>query len=565
MGKNESRSFKESRYTNILPLTHTSSGRKRPKPAKSGDESESASSRSKKRPKSEHSGVSSKKRQEVDDVVDEDSDASAGTNDTFMNELKAKNDLSFDWGDVNPRKSSSQFETDDDSPAAPTENERQRPKAKPKTQTSRSKPKAPAKATLVKPPSKPPGTPTQTQTPHFPFMVQRSLESIKPAKRKPGNALNGVKSDDKRQKPMTLSHLNNIKKKQAQEPPPDVSAIAVFRPDAVITTAARTMKSGRGYGNAVGDIETAISLSQKGDTFPLPEHKESATSKPPVEKPTLPLRRRSSVLTEALALAAKIRDEATPKPQEKQLSPTLSPLKISTNLFSESTEEAEPSTLADAWPKRAASPPRRASYSSGESSRPYASPLRRRTSSGDSILSPKKPTFDGREPLAIDTLPTLTEDGSRTWTGELLYSDDLASFGTIRLFIPQSSTRIKQLPTFSGSSICLRKVVSVQYLSQKWFPSTAAPSEKPECLVAEFHDRDAQIQLIDALRNTDSAGLVFEETCTLLFFFKRNDRLRPLFNVESSSNPIGVALLEPMKMPNTILEAIKSDEVNNSP
>lgn len=320
------------------------------------------------------------------------------------------------------------------------------------------------------------------------------------------------------------------------------------------------MKSGRGYGNAVGDIETAISLSQRGDAIPSSEHKEPTINRPPVEKPTLPLGRRSSV-TEAIALAAKIKEEAAPKPQEKQLSPILSPVKSPVNIFRESTEEIEISTLADTWPKKPTSP-RRASYSSGESSRPYALPHPRRTSSGDGVLSPKKQIFDAHEPPSVDALPVLAEDGNRIWTGELLYSHDLASFGKIRLLIPQSSTRIKQLPTFSSSSICLRKVVSVQYLSQKWFSSTAHPSKKPECLVAEFYDRDAQLNLVDALRNTDSAGLVFEETCTLLFFFKRNDRLRPLFNVDPSSNPIGVALLEPMKIPDPNLEIPRADEVN---
>ena len=91
--------------------------------------------------------------------------------------------------------------------------------------------------------------------------MKRSMDSIKPAKRKSGEPVNTVRTDDRRSKPMSYSHINNVKKKQGQEPPPDTSAIAVFRPDAVLTTTARNMKTGMGYEKAVGDIETAISLT----------------------------------------------------------------------------------------------------------------------------------------------------------------------------------------------------------------------------------------------------------------------------------------------------------------
>jgi hypothetical protein len=128
------------------------------------------------------------------------------------------------------------------------------------------------------------------------------------------------------------------------------------------------------------------------------------------------------------------------------------------------------------------------------------------------------------------------------WTGELLLSKENSSLGTIRLAIPQSSLKIEHLPAFSKPSICLRKMLSVQYLNKKWFSATAHPSKKPDCLQVHFQNRDAEKTLVDALRATDSAGLVLEETFTLLFFFKQNDRLRNLFNNDSASN-VGVALL----------------------
>jgi hypothetical protein len=162
----------------------------------------------------------------------------------------------------------------------------------------------------------------------------------------------------------------------------------------------------------------------------------------------------------------------------------------------------------------------------------------------------------------MDVLPTVPEDSSRQWTGDLLYSKDLASFGTIRLHIPESSIRIPKLPTFAGPTICLKKLVSAQYLTEKWLSTTAHPSKKPDCLIAEFANLESQTALVYLLQNSSSAALVIEENCTLIFFPKHNSRLRPLFNVDSSNNPIGVALLNPLEnFDSSIAEPSHADEV----
>jgi len=104
-------------------------------------------------------------------------------------------------------------------------------------------------------------------------------------------------------------------------------------------------------------------------------------------------------------------------------------------------------------------------------------------------------------------------------------------------------------------------MLSAQYLSTKWFSKTAHPNKKPECLLVEFLNKDAEKTLVDALRNTDSAGLVCEETFTLLFFFKHNERLRMLFNGNASSGPVGVALLDGVNIEAPAAQVSKADEV----
>ena len=476
-----------------------------------------------------------------------------------MNELKSKNEGTYAWEDVQPRKSGSISDSDDDSFTTLTEKERQRRKSKrkgkPLAVKRKPSPKAPAKAIIQ------PKPPVDSQNAHFPFM-KRSMDSIKPAKRKLGQRVNTARADDRRSKPMSYSQINNIKKKQGQEPPPNASAIAVFRPDAVLTTTARNMKTGMGYEKAVGDIDTAISLTQKRDASPFLERKE-----PMVEKlhPANPPGRRPSV-TEALAIATKITSEAAPKSQEKSISPFVSPVKSSVKgpvkspvAISDTMEGVDTNVLQGAWLRTTPASPtlvRRASFSSAEPPQPL--PPRRNSSSGFTM----SPTSDGFPNSAIDILPTLAENGGRTWTGELLYSKDLASFGTIRLLVPQSSTRIEKLPSFSAPSLHLTKLISTSYLSKKWFSATAHPSKKPECLVVEFQNNQAQKFLVDILKNTDSAGLVLENSCILIFFLKYNDRLRSLFHGDASSSPIGVALLhETLNIPEFITKPSRADEV----
>jgi hypothetical protein len=171
------------------------------------------------------------------------------------------------------------------------------------------------------------------------------------------------------------------------------------------------------------------------------------------------------------------------------------------------------------------------------------------------------------DPNMVNIVKRLNEDPGprRMWTGELVYSKKQAPLGQIRLHIPQSSTRITKLPVFSSERLCIAKMISSQYLNKRWFSPTANPSKKPECLLVEFLDKDAQKTLVHALRITDSAGLVFEETCTLLFFFKPNERVRILFNGDGSiaQNPIGVALLDPIKLPATSSQIYPGDEVSS--
>lgn len=387
------------------------------------------------------------------------------------------------------------------------------------------------------------------------------MDSIKPAKRKPGETVNTVRSDDRRQKPLSYSHMNNIKKRQAQEPPPDTSAIALFRPNDILTNTAQTMKSGRGYEKAIGDIDTAISLSKTKDASHIRERRESIVEKQPPRK--IPPGRRSSV-TDALAIATKVKSETAPKFGEKPNSPIVdSPVKSPVDAFSDTMEDVETGVLVDAWLKPgsiSATESRRMSFSSGDSRPPRPLPPRR-NSSGSSMMSPETPPIDSSQPPAIGVLPTLTEDVGRIWSGDLLYSKDHASLGPIRLLIPQSSIRLEKLPTFSGSALHLQKLVSAQYLSKKWLSPSAHINKKPECLIVEFQTIQAQKTLVDILRSTDSAGLVLEKTCTLLFFFKHNDRLRPLFNLDTSSSPIGVALLQPTTISEGITKESRADEV----
>jgi len=542
--------------------------RKRSRSATGGDESGSGTGRNRKRNRAEPSSATSKRMKRRKQIADgdDDSDDSRGTADSFMDELKEKNEGTFNWlKDIRGGKSDDDVDSDVVSLTSLTDKERKRRKTR-KEQATSSTSKAPRNRVAMTAVSKKPDRPSSSssgpsKTPHFPisFAQNRSLNAIKPAKRKAGQTNSAVRSDDRRGLPKSLSHLNNIKKKQRQELPPDPSQIAVFRPDSVLTSAGRSMRAGVGFDKAVGDVETAISLAQRRDSPPFVERKE-----PPVEKliPSVPPGRRTSV-TEALAKASKIREEAGPPKQRPKLSPILAMIQSPKDVDLP-MEDIDANVLAEAWlnPPSVSPPhPRRNSFSSPESYHPARPPPPRRNSTAVVHASPEPEPF---EPSTIDVMPAVPEDSSRTWTGELLYSKDLASFGMIRLHIPESSIRIPKLPTFGGATIRLKKLVSAQYLNEKWLSTTAHPSKKPECLIAEFANPGSQTALVHLLQNSSSAALVIEETCTLIFFPKQNSRLRPLFNVDSSSNPIGVALLNPLEnFDSSIAEPSPLDEVRS--
>jgi hypothetical protein len=492
---------------------------------------------------------------------DEDDDVSSGgTTDSYMDELKSKNEGTYKFKDVQPQHDLTDSDTDLNSIDALKDKERQRRQARRKAKQTSTLPKkrasttTPTSATTPKTPVKR-TTPSSTtpQAPHFPFGSRGSLNAIKPAKRKPGETVNTIQSDERRQKtiPKTLRGLNNLKKKQAQEPPPDTSAIATFRPDSVLTKAARTMRSGRGYENAVGDIETAISMAHSRNTSPIVEEPKAIPDNKPQEVPRV----RQSSVSEAIARAAKIHDENTLKSASHS---PVTPLKQ----FHAQSDDAETALFAEAWLKNSnapRSPPLRRSSFSAESRSSRPAPPRL-NSTGSIPQSDEISPIEPFQSPTVYVLPTLSEDGSRTWTGVLLYSKENSSLGPIRLTIPQSSVKIKQLPAFSKVSICLRSMVSVQYLSQKWFSASAHPSKKPDCLQVQFQNRDSEKKLVDIFRVTDSGGLVLGETFTLLFFFKQNDRLRNLFNNDSTSS-VGVALLPALKLGDLDAPAHPSSEV----
>lgn len=489
-----------------------------------------------------------------------------------MNELKEKNEGTFNWlEDIRRGKSDDDLASDVVSFTSLTDQERNRRKSRKEQASSmqsktrtKTGTKASANVVAARPPFRPPSNSSgPSKIPHLPFSFgqPRALNAIKPAKRKTAQTNTAVRSDDRRPLPKTLSHLNNIKKKQRQELPPDPTQIAVFRPDSVLTSAGRSMRAGVGFDKAVGDVETAISLAQKRDSPPFLERKEQ-----PVEKqvPAVPPGRRTSV-TEALAKASKIRDEAGLQMHEPKLSPILAMMQSPENV-DQPMNDIDTNVLADAWlnPPLVSPPlPRRNSVSSHESHPPTRpAPPPRRNSTNVLYASPEPEPF---LQTSMDIMPMVPEDSSRIWTGDLLYSKDLASFGTIRLLIPESSIKIPHLPTFAGPSICLKKLVSAQYLNERWLSMTAHPSKKPDCLVAEFANVGSQRSLVQLLQQSGSAALVIEESCTLIFFFKQSDRLRPLFNVDSSaSNPIGVALLNPLEaLDLSITEPSPMDDVRS--
>src|SRR5438105_14703679 len=116
------------------------------------------------------------------------------------------------------------------------------------------------------------------------------------------------------------------------------------------------MKSGRGYEKAIGDIDTAISISQPVTSAPLSADSvepKSATTEKRAESPT-PRRRRSSV-SDAISQALKFRDEN--KPESVNVSPVIqSPLSPVNAMVETVAEGTDTQALAEAWLKNARPP-----------------------------------------------------------------------------------------------------------------------------------------------------------------------------------------------------------------
>src|SRR5579862_3881592 len=101
-----------------------------------------------KRTKSDRSNTSSTKRRARVSDDDDGSDVSKGTNDSFMDELKSKNEGTYKWEDVKKRRSAA-FEVasgeEDESFTSLKERERQRRQAKRKANSPVASSKNPAK------------------------------------------------------------------------------------------------------------------------------------------------------------------------------------------------------------------------------------------------------------------------------------------------------------------------------------------------------------------------------------------------------------------------------------
>jgi len=402
-------------------------------------------------------------------------------------------------------------------------------------------------------------------------MVKPSVNSLKLSKRKPGAVQTiPASADERRRKSVSLSRQNAWKKKSREEPAPDAGAITMFRPGDVLTAAGRTMNSGRGVDKSVGDIDAAISLARE-QISPNIERRMSLGEKSPMEPSKQPYSSGRKSVTEDLTNASKTLNESSPPPnhESRQVED------IDTDGIETVWRGPSPVSSSATLP---AQPPASIALSASSATRlppPHRiqNDITRQNASGDSapagrppppsrlssLTTPRTPSDDGNS--TTNSLPTLMEDSGRTWTGELLYSTELKSLGSIRLHIPESSTRIKRVPKFSKTVLCLQKLLTIQYITRKWLSTSAHPTNKPECLSVQFQNSQSQSTLVEILKRTESVGLVIDEACTLLFFLKYNDRLRRLFIGDGTSEPIGVALLQPLELPNSLNDNSPADEV----
>ena len=498
-----------------------------------------------------------------------DTEASRGTQDSFMAELKAKNEGTYKWEDVNTQKSPTPSDSEEELFQSMAELERQRRKSK--TNASRS-PRSPVSTSPARKSSRLGFTENQN-APVLPlWMAKPSVNSLKRSKRKPGEADQAApaNADERRRKSLSLTRQNTWKKKRGEEPVPDAGAIMMFRPGDVLTAGGRTMKSGRGVGKSVGDIDAAISFTQEQPS-PTIKKRMSFGEKFPEDVSKQPDSSGSKSFTEALADAWKTLAEPSPPLNHgsrpvgdidkdgmgtawRGPSPVSSSATVPVQTLASIPPSASSATRAPP-PHRMQNETRQsASGDSVPASRPPPPPGR-----VSSLTTPRTPSDDGSSTTNI--VPTLTEDSSRTWTGELLYSTELKSLGSIRLHVPESSTRIQRVPNFSKSVLCLQKLVTARYVTQKWLSASAHPTNKPECLSVQFQNSQSQSTLVEILKSTESVGLVIDEACTLLFFFKYNDRLRGIFIGDSTSEPIGVALLQPLELSNSLNDNSPADEV----
>jgi hypothetical protein len=104
-------------------------------------------------------------------------------------------------------------------------------------------------------------------------------------------------------------------------------------------------------------------------------------------------------------------------------------------------------------------------------------------------------------------------------------------------------------------------MMSTRYLTKKMFAINPLLYTKPECLLVDFTEADAQTKLVDVFRKMDCVGVVLEESCTLLFYFRPDDRLRNLFNGGGSTAPMSVAVLPPFNIANSASANPKGAEV----
>jgi Chromo (CHRromatin Organisation MOdifier) domain len=529
------------------------------------------------------SGARAEKRRKKQSVIREhsddgsDSDASVGTQDTFLSELRAKHEGTYAWEDAS-RVVSSSSESDEETLASVTDKERARRKRL-KTTVARSPPRRfksplpgrrPSQSQSLAPkgPTAAPVLPILSKKPVY--LLKRSKRPREPEVSRP--ALMKPNVDRPVSKPLSLSRQNALRKKRREEPAPDVNAIPVFRPADVLTAAGKAMRSGLGVAHAVGNIDTAISMvheqiqptSAKSEKFP-----PSAVSEnfPP------------SAVSERFPTSAK--SEGFPvEPPGRPYSPERRESVQSDSLMDDLTNDE----ILSLWPSlnSTASPPR-PSETSALHFPPVSSTSRalprsrsaRHSVSGDTAVPNKPPparrpslnlasrNVESASAMSLSPSKILPTPETRTWTGELVCSAEREPFGGIRLTVPDASTRIQTVPKFGGATLHLEKLVPIHFVASRWLSPEADHTRKPPCLAVLFINNDSEIKLADILQRTQSVGLVLERTCTIVFFNKANERSRLLFDLDrvSNSGAIGVAVLQPLSLSKSLKDNSPVDEV----